>query len=398
MEYTLDQANQSNYQITLKLSPEDMSQHKDKVLKNFQKEMKEPGFRKGHVPLDIVEKKVSQEYLLMGMLEEAIHAGTKQLLDEHSEIKFIGSIYDLQREEKDDQTHISFKLDVYPEVEAKNDNWTSITIDPIDPSPTDQEIDETILNLRKQYAQYEPTDTVADGTIFKVKFQHIDTDGNEVDKGTVFLGEEEIQEFPDIKTLFYGKKQGDIFEIDYTPKTLPPMLHLRTEGKKADKLACEIVDVRKVALPELTEENIQRFFGNEDVKTLDQLKEKVTELIAKQKNEVQLMQAIDKMLGEAQSSLDVTIPKTLIDEEKKSRMKSLQERMGGEEGFKQYLEKMGDQEQKKMHQQIDQAAQQSLEKFFMLRYITEALEIKDPDWQTPLDVETKLYQKMKKDK
>jgi FKBP-type peptidyl-prolyl cis-trans isomerase (trigger factor) len=36
--------------------------------------MKEPGFRPGHVPLDMVEKKVQPQYLEIAQFEEAIHA------------------------------------------------------------------------------------------------------------------------------------------------------------------------------------------------------------------------------------------------------------------------------------------------------------------------------------
>jgi len=58
--------------------------------------MKEPGFRDGHVPLDIVEKKVQPQYLEVAIYEEVIHAGTKVMLEENKEIKFIGNVYDLK--------------------------------------------------------------------------------------------------------------------------------------------------------------------------------------------------------------------------------------------------------------------------------------------------------------
>jgi FKBP-type peptidyl-prolyl cis-trans isomerase (trigger factor) len=57
------------------------------------------------------------------------------------------------------------------------------------------------------------------------------------------------------------------------------------------------------------------------------LRVKITELISKQKREMLLMKAVDGLLTNAGSSFSITIPKTLIDEEKKTRMKSLEERM-----------------------------------------------------------------------
>lgn len=206
-----------------------MANHKEKALQQFQKEMKEPGFREGHVPLDIVEKKVNPAYIEMAMLEEVVHAGTKQLIEEHPEIKFIGNIYDLNRDEKDDTTLITFKLDVYPDIEVKNEDWKKIQPEVIDSKATDQELEETLMNLRKQYANYEQVDTIATDTVFKVQFKLLDKDNAEVDTGSVFLGKEEWEEFSIIPTLFDGRKNNEEFTIEYSEKDLPPMFTSRNK-------------------------------------------------------------------------------------------------------------------------------------------------------------------------
>ena len=373
-----------------------MINYKQKALQQFQKEMKEPGFREGHVPLDIVEKKVNPAYIEMGILEEVVHAGTKKVIEEHNDIKFIGNIYDLNRDDKDTTTTITFFLDIYPEISEKNQNWQKIKLDTIDSTPTADEIDETINNLRKQYADYQATETILDNSVFKVKFTLTDKDNKEVDTGSSFLGKEEMQEFPIIKELFLGKKNNEEFSESYDEKKLPPMLHSRNkDGAKATTINISITDVRDVVLPDFTPENIKKFFGNDDVTTEAGLKEKISELIAKQKKEMLLMQSIDRMLDDARSSFEYIIPKTLIDEEMKTRMKSLEERMGGEDGMKQYFEKIGEEEQKKMMDEVQGAAKLSLEKFFLLKEIVEKLWIENPDWKTPMDVENKVYDKMK---
>ena len=52
------------------------------------------------------------------------------------------------------------------------------------------------------------------------------------------------------------------------------------------------------------------------------------------------MQSVEKYLTDIKTSFDIAIPKTLVDEEMKSRMKSLEERFGGEEGTKKYYEQI----------------------------------------------------------
>lgn len=206
-----------------------------------------------------------------------------------------------------------------------------------------------------------------------------------------------MTEFPALVVLFKGKKDKEEFTTDYNADEFPPMLHNRNkDGKEAATVVCTISDVREVVLPAFTAENIKKFFGNDDVTTEEQLRVKITELISKQKREMLLMKAVDELLTKAGGSFNITIPKTLVDEEKKTRMKSLEERMGGEQGMKDYMAKISEEEQANMMKDIEDAAKLSLEKFFLLKEIVEKLGIENPDWKTPMDVEQKLYEKLMK--
>ena len=394
MEYKLTKGAQSNYEIALTVSPDEMAANKEKSLKQFQKDMDIKGFRKGEVPLDMVEQNVQPAYLQLALYEEAVHQGTMQVVKENEEIKFIGNIYDLGQEEKDGNITFSYKLDIYPEVTENNDAWKKASVEKIDDQPTDQEVDDTLANLQKQYADYQPADTTTIETICKASFVILDESGSEIDKGSLYIGKEEFDEFDIMKTHFVGKTEGEEFQIDYSEE-LPPMLHIRNKDASGTPTHIKITvsDIRSVNLPERTEENIKKFFGNEELKTLDELKTKVTDAIKAQKKEALLMQAVEKYLWDVHSSYDVIIPKTLIEEEMKSRMESLKERFGGEEGLKKYLEQIGEEEQSKMTDEIKTAAKSSLEKFFLLRNIIEqlGLEVQDTDRQTPMAIEDKLY-------
>jgi len=91
-----------------------------------------------------------------------------------------------------------------------------------------------------------------------------------------------------------------------------------------------IKDTKKVVLPELTTETIEKLFGKEsEVKTHDQLLEYIKKEISKQKEDNTLMQTIDKFLQIVQSKyMHVSIPQTLVTEEFKVRLKSFEDRFG----------------------------------------------------------------------
>jgi trigger factor len=97
------------------------------------------------------------------------------------------------------------------------------------------------------------------------------------------------------------------------------------------------VDIKERVLPEWTDENVKKYFG-EELKTKQELIEKIRDEIRKVKKEQQLVQNIEEVLNKVQESFKVEIPKTIIDEEIKARLKSLAERFGGEEGLQKYLE------------------------------------------------------------
>ena len=353
------------------------------------------GFRKGEVPLDMVEKNVQPAYVQLALYEEAMHQGTIQIVKEHEDIKFIGNIYDLQQEEKDGAMIFTYKLDIYPDVETKNTAWEKASIEALDSKATDEEIEETLTNLQKQYADYQPHDIVQEDTICKVTFQILDTSGAEIDKGSLFIGKEEFDEFAIMKQHFVGKKEWEDIQIDYIQEDLPPMLHMKNTEAEGEPthIHASVSDIRKVQLPERNEETIKKLFGNQELKSLDELKAKVAEAIEWQKKEALLMQGIEAYLSQTKESFDIIIPKTLIDEEMKSRMKSLEERFGWEDWLKQYYEKIGEEQKTQMDEEIKNAAKTSLEKFFLLRRVVELLEldIKDEDRQTPMAIEGKLY-------
>ena len=93
--------------------------------------------------------------------------------------------------------------------------------------------------------------------------------------------------------------------------------------------------------------------------------------------------------------MSITIPQTLIHEEFKSRIKSLEDRLWGENWVKQYFEQLWDEKARQFVEEISKAAQDSLEKFFILQQIAKELEL-DIDWNKweHLDVEKKLYEKI----
>jgi FKBP-type peptidyl-prolyl cis-trans isomerase (trigger factor) len=96
----------------------------------------------------------------MSIIEHIANRGIQEVLEKNPDIKFIGEPYEYHQEEKDGITTITLKLDVYPEVDIKNDARKKETIKPITITIEEKALTEALHNLKKNYADYQDTETL----------------------------------------------------------------------------------------------------------------------------------------------------------------------------------------------------------------------------------------------
>jgi len=387
----------SNYEIQLTITPAELDKAKTEVIKQFQKDMDLPWFRKWFVPLDIVEKNVKAEYLQMWIYEEAVNLWIQETLKENSEIKFIWEPYDFNQKQEKEDTIITMKLDAYPEVEITDPNRQKEKMDKIDIQVTQQEIDNAIISIKKNYADYQESDTITIDTVSKILVEYLDTDWNIIDKSHIYLWEQEFAEEKFFQETFIDKKKDESITIPYNSEKIATLLVNKKENLSIKEIRFVIKDIKKVVLPELTSETIEKLFGKEsEVKTYDQLLEYIKSEITKQKWDTSLMQTIDSFLQKVQSKyMKIYIPQTLVTEEFKVRLKSFEERFGWEEKVNQYYTQIWEEKKNQMIEEIKKSSKLSLEKFFILQKITEELWIAvDRQKSENLEVEKQIYEKL----
>lgn len=342
----------------------------------------------------MVEKNVKPEYISIGAYEKLINIGLQELLKEQPDLKLIGEPYDLKQEKKDYNTIVDLKLDIFPEVEVVNNDWEKTSITPIENSATKEEIDDTLMNIKKQYADYKDTDSVQLDTISKIALEYLDKEGKVIHTGHTYVGEQEFTEDPFFPKTFIDKKKDESFELDHDEKKLPAVLHHKKGDEKAEKIKLTVKDIKKIILPEMTSDMLKKLFGdNTQLKNQEDLIAYITESIEHQKYDQELIKKIEEVLtGIRNKSMKVAIPQTLVNEELKSRMKNLEQRLGGKEKMDEYFKNMGDEKAKAFFEDITKAAEESLEKFFILQKFTQLLKLDvDRNNSAHFAVEQKIY-------
>ena len=399
MEKKFKKGPHANYEIEITISQAEQEEAKATILKHFQKDFEMAGFRKWMAPLETVEKNTKPEYIQMGVYEHLINRGLQELITEHKELKLIGEPYDFKQVKEGENTVMTMKLDIFPEVEVVNSDREKEQIPEIKSAATQEEIDNAMISLKKNYADYTDTDIITPETISKIEMEFLDADGKVLEKGHNYVGEQEFAESKRYEKEFMGKKKDDTREVAYDEKKLPAVYHYKKTGGKAEKVKLLIQDVKKIVLPEMNEEMLKKLFGPEStVKNEAELIDFITESISHQKFEAELVKGIEWLLQKVKGThMKVAIPQTLVEQEFATRMKSLVERFGGEEKMTEYFKKIGEDQGKKFLDDIKTAAADSLEKFFILQKIVEILKL-DVNREKPghLEIETKLFERMGK--
>ena len=403
MENKLTKQENSNYLIEFTFTDAEKKKSRDEMIKHFGKDVKVPWFRNWNVPAHLVEEQINPEYIEMGMYEQLVNQWLQALLEKKKDIKFVWEPYDLKKdpENKDAKkaNTVSIKLDVYPEIEVKDDKRKTNKMSKINTDASDAEVEDSLNNLKKNYAEYKDADKIEKNTVSKVSLDFLNKKWESLETGTLFIGEPEFKDpdFAKFYEIFIGKETAKDFEIDYKEKDLPATFHKRKQEETPAKIKITPKDIKTMILPEFTEETITKLFPDQkEVKSEAQLTTYIKGEIEKQKYEAELVKNIEEYIAKIRdNNMSIVIPQTMIHEEFKSRMKSLEERFGDKEKVEQYFKQLWDKKTQEFVEEISKAAQDSLEKFFILQKITEELKI-DIDRQKwgHLEAEKKLYEKV----
>ncbi len=140
-------------EITIQAEQEHLEELKQSTLKKLQPEVSAAGFRKGKVPLHIVEKQVDDRYLHSQFLDEALNALYAKALDEHK-------LRTLSQPEVEVKTFVPFseltfvaKVEVVPEIKLADPTKLKVERTKIVVTPKD--VDKVIEQLQDRMATTE---------------------------------------------------------------------------------------------------------------------------------------------------------------------------------------------------------------------------------------------------
>ncbi|OCF92522.1 trigger factor [Gilliamella sp. wkB7] len=296
--------------LSITIKSEDIKKAIDKELINTAKKVRIDGFRKGKVPLKIVEQRygasILQDALSDLMQQNFIEAIVQEKLNP------VGAPTYTPTEYKDGEDYtFTVEFEVYPEVKIKD--LDKIEVEKPVAEVVDADVETMIETLRKQQGTWKEVEQSAKEQN-RVTLDFVgQVDGEEFEGGkandfVLVLGQGRM--IPGFEDAILDHKANDQFDINVT---FPEDYHAENLKGKPAVFSATLKKVEELELPELTEDVIKRFGiadGTVESLRIEVRKNMSRELNATIRNKIKA-QVIDGLV----KNNEIDVPAALVERE-----------------------------------------------------------------------------------
>ncbi|WP_274475046.1 trigger factor [Mangrovimonas aestuarii] len=283
MNITRENIDALNAVVKVDIAKEDYSGKVEKILSDYRKTANIPGFRKGHVPMQMVKKQYGKAVLVDEVNKLLQDALNKYLTEEKLDV--LGQPLPKPQDNLDwdaETLSFEFELGLAPEFDVELKGKETITQYNI--VADDKMIDEQVERIQKQFGKLVSQDTIAEDSEVTGTYKN---EEKEIEN-TVTLT---LDKFADDATRkqFVGAKIGDVITLN--TKGLYSDAHelmnaLKVSHDEAHDLdievTFEVIEINKRELADLDQELFDKVFGKDVVKSATELRDKIKEDAEKQ--------------------------------------------------------------------------------------------------------------------
>ena len=299
--------------LTFTISQEQIKPELDRVFNSVKKTLNVPGFRKGHLPRPVFNQKFGEEALYQDTLNALLPAAYEAAVKE-AEIEVVAQPqFDVASMEKGQDWTITAEVVTKPEVKLGEYKNLEVSVD-VSKEVSDADVDARIERERNNLAELVlKEDKAANGDTVVIDFvgtvDGVEFDGGKGDNFSLELGSGQF--IPGFEDQLVGHAAGETVEVNVT---FPEDYQATDLAGKDAKFVTTIHEVKEKEVPELDDELAKDI--DEDVETLDELKEKYRKELAKSK-EIAFDDAVESAALDlaVENAEIVELPEEMVHEE-----------------------------------------------------------------------------------
>ena len=285
MKITQNNINDLQAELKVVITPEDYQEKVDKELKNYRKNAEIPGFRKGKVPMSVINKKYRIPVLVdqvNKLLQEDLY---KYISSE--KVKVLGSPMpkDSQQVDWENTSTFTFEFEIglSPDLDVKITKKDKVKYYQI--QADNKLVDNYANDIAKRYGAMSKPEISEEGDLVFCEIVQIDVDGNVMENGVRNEATVSMDFISDkkIKKQFIGVTEGDSFTVNvmkaFTNHTdLSSMLnitHDQLHDLSSEDFQFTVKNVSRIKPSEMNQELFEKVYGKDSVKTEKEFKAKI---------------------------------------------------------------------------------------------------------------------------
>ena len=290
----------------------------DEAFVETRKKITVPGFRKGRVPRQIFNQMYGEESLYQDALNKVLPDAYSAAVKETKIQPVAQPQIEIKSMEKGQPWTLTATVDVMPEV--KLGDYKGMEVPEQDTTVSDADVDSEIEKKRQQQAELvlkeakpaEKGDTVVidyEGSVDGKKF-----DGGSADNYSLELGSGSF--IPGFEGQLIGHNSGDDVDVKVT---FPEDYHAKNLAGKDAIFKVKIHEIKEKQLPELDDDFAKDV--DEDVDTLDELKDKTKKQLQEDKDNQAKAAIEDAAIEKAVANAEIQdIPQAMLDDDTNRQM------------------------------------------------------------------------------
>ena len=301
-----------NYEreLTIEFDADELAKSKKDAAKRLADRVSIPGFRKGKVPVQILEQHIGKDALRQDAEDILINKGANEA------IKMFNFVPVTEMTPKviscEDGKGLVYTLTFTPYPEIKLGEYKNLDVEKVVEPVTDEDVDHQLEHMRGHHAVMTDAaadDKVADGDFITLDFSGT-VDGEKFDGGTAVdypltIGTHTfIDNFED---QLIGLKVGEEKDVKVT---FPENYHVKNLADKPAVFHCKINSIKHRELPELNDDFAKKASKFE---TLDEFKADLRKNLEEQAERRAEQIQEEKIIDKAVENMTVDVPPVMIE-------------------------------------------------------------------------------------
>lgn len=291
----------------------------DEAFVETRKKITVPGFRKGRVPRQIFNQMYGEESLYQDALNKVLPDAYSAAVKETGIKPVDQPSIDIKSMEKGQPWTLTAEVAVEPEV--KLGDYKGMEVPEQDTTVSDADVDSEIEKKRQQQAELVLKDedqAAANGDTVVIDYEG-SVDGEKFDGGSANNYSLELGSgsfIPGFEDQLVGHKSGDDVDVKVT---FPEDYHAKELAGKDALFKVKVHEIKEKQLPELDDDFAKDV--DEDVDTLDELKDKTRKQLQEQKDNQAKSAIEDAAIEKAVANAEIEdIPQAMLDEDTNRQM------------------------------------------------------------------------------